>query len=148
MKKFCSIIFVILTFTCHVCSQAPGFEFTRTRLFSGFDGKMCKVLPCVATDWQGTILLTYTHLLLTGSDVFYGPYVTLSHDNGKTWSTPKQSITLSDTCDGHFRIVHNVVPRYSRKHSKWYALGGTFVYEDDKAPYKQMANGKPFRTPY
>ena len=56
-------------------AQTPEYSFTRQRLFPGFDGKMCKVIPEMATDGRGTVLLTWQKLLLTGSDVLFGLYL-------------------------------------------------------------------------
>ena len=44
-------------------------SYSRQRLFSGFDGKTCKIQPSIATDGSGTVLLSWQNLLLTGSDV-------------------------------------------------------------------------------
>ena len=55
-----------------VPDESDEVSFSRQRLFPGFDGKMCKVQPSIATDGTGTVLLTWQNLLLTGSDVFYG----------------------------------------------------------------------------
>ena len=58
---------------CMDLSAVPDeVSYSRQRLFSGFDGKTCKIQPSIATDGSGTVLLASQNLLLTGSDVFYG----------------------------------------------------------------------------
>lgn len=38
---------------------AADFTFTRQRLFPGFDGKYCKICPCVGTDGGTDVFLTW-----------------------------------------------------------------------------------------
>lgn len=129
-------------------AQAPGYDFTRKRLFPGFDGKTCKMSPNIATDWDGTILMNYGHLLLTGSDVFYGQDMFKSEDNGQTWKKLRKSKSLKQTWDGNLRITYNAVPHYSRYFKKWYAICNTTKYADDKVPFQNMVDGKPWSSPY
>ena len=82
-------------------------------LFPGFDGKFCKMQPTVATDWKGTALLTFQRLLLTGSDVFYGEFVSKSSDGGLTWSETRN---LTDGQSWH-QSACNV----------WYANGNVYL---------------------
>ena len=70
--------------------------FERKRLFSGYDGKTCKVVPCMDTD-GGQTLLSWRDLLLTGSDVFYGTYIARSVDGGRSFSAPERQTALADT---------------------------------------------------
>ena len=56
---------------CMDLTAAPDeVSYSRQRLFSGFDGKTCKIQPSIATDGSGMVLLSWQNLLLTGSDVF------------------------------------------------------------------------------
>ena len=69
MKLFISC--VLMVGLCALGAQ-DEVTYSRQRLFSGFDGKTCKIQPSIATDGKGTVLLSWQNLLLTGSDVFYG----------------------------------------------------------------------------
>ena len=128
-------------------AQAPGYSFTRQRLFSGFDGKMCKVLPEMATDGRGTVLLSWHKLLLTGCDVFFGLYMSKSTDGGVTWSEPKEQTALADTFENGFRVVRSACVRYGRVKNRWFALGHSSLYKDDKRPYQKRVNGRPYMAP-
>lgn len=148
MKKVLIVVELLFAVLCAAYGQAPGYDFTRSRLFSGFDGKKCKMSPGIATDWEGTILLSYKNLLLTGSDVFYDQFMYKSVDNGLTWKKQKSSKALKDIRDGDMRIGFSVCPHYSRFHSRWYAIGIETRYVDDKVPYLKVKDGKPYRHPY
>ena len=127
--------------------QNTTYTFTRQRLFPGFDGKLCKIQPSIATDGKGTALLGFQKLLLTGSDVFYGQFLSKSSDGGKTWSEPVEQTSLADTFEEGFRVAHYATVRYSRVHSKWFALGMAQLFQDDKVPYQKCVNGRPYGTP-
>ena len=144
---------VVLVMALAVCGEdrktpAPiPYDFTRQRLFPGFDGKTCKMVPEVATDGKGLVLLSWQKLLLTGSDVFYGQYLTRSTDGGKTWSEPEDQLALADTREGRFRVCHCASVRYSFRNRRWFALGLESLYADDKVPYQKYENGRPFQRP-
>lgn len=126
----------------------PFGKLNRSRLFPGFDGKYCKMSPNVATDWNGTAIMTYGMLLLSGSDVFYGTYITKSTDGGDSWSAPKKIDSLKDDYEDGVRITYDAGIRYARKSNRWYALGLSTTYRDDSLPLDIRHNGKPFRLPY
>lgn len=122
------------------------YDFTRQRLFPGFDGKMCKVQPSVATDGKGTVLLTWQNLLLTGSDVFYGESMCRSTDGGKTFSRPLDQKIFADTWEGKIRTAYYGNVLYSRRNGRWFGLGGAQSFENDKSP--MLSNkGKPVLVP-
>ena len=123
------------------------YTFTRQRLFPGFDGKYCKVQPTIATDGKGTALLAYQKLLLTGSDVFYGQYMSRSTDGGRTWSEPVALTALKDTREGAFRVTRYATVHYSAQNAKWFALGIAALYADDKHPFQKYVDGKPYVSP-
>ena len=120
-----------------------GFSLSRERLFPGFDGKFCKMQPTVATDWKGTALLTFQRLLLTGSDVFYGQFISKSSDGGRTWGEPKEIGIFKDTHEDGCRVARYANVRYARKSDRWYALGHAQLYADDKVPLHGRVNGRP-----
>lgn len=150
MKTFYVTMLAVLALV-NVWAGSPkidrAWDFTRQRLMSGFDGKRCKVQPCVTTDWKGNALLTYQTLLLTGADVFYGQHVCKSTDGGRTWSAPKEMALFKDEYTNGYRIVRYANPRYSAKNRKWYALGKSGMYKGDKEPVNGRVNGKPSGLP-
>ena len=149
MKNFSVFVSAVLLAFCQLSSaQVPGYEFTRARLFPGFDGKTCKISPNIATDWEGTVLMSYCNLLLTGSDVFYGQEMYRSEDNGLTWKKMRKSKSLKQTWDGDLRVTYGASPQYSCYYGKWYAICCDTKYVNDDVPFQKMVDGKPWRTPY
>lgn len=67
MKKEIISLLLSIALSFSAFGQTPDFGFSRSRLFSGFDGKLCKHTPSIATDWEGTMVMAYGNLLLTGS---------------------------------------------------------------------------------
>ena len=122
-------------------------NFTRQRIFPGFDGRLCKIQPSIATDGKGTALLGFQKLLMTGSDVFYGQFLSKSVDGGKTWSEPVEQTALADTVENGYRAARYATVRYSRAHGKWFALGMKQLYENDKVPFQKYIDGRPYGTP-
>lgn len=110
------------------------YTYSRRRLFSGYDGKFCKVAPHLAFDGEQTALLSYQMLLLTGSDVFYGQYVARSTDGGKTFSEPVLQEALKDRYENGVRYTASGFPCYNRHHKKWFGLGHRGSFADDKQP--------------
>ena len=131
--------------TCPAAAPAPSFS--RQRLFSGFDGRLCKVQPTIATDGKGTAILGFQKLLLTGSDVFYGQYLSRSVDGGRTWSEPVKQSVLEDTREGRFRVARYATVRYAFGAGRWYALGMAQLYENDKVPFQKYVDGRAYGTP-
>ena len=123
------------------------YDFTRQRLFPGFDGRFCKIQPTIATDGGGTALLAFQKLLLTGSDVFYGQFLTKSVDGGRTWSEPVEQRSIADTWENGFRVARYGTVRYNRAFGKWFALGMAQLYKDDKVPFLQYVDGRRYGTP-
>ena len=123
------------------------YGFTRQRLFPGFDGRLCKIQPSIATDGRGVALLTFQKLLLTGSDVFYGQFMSRSADGGKTWSEPVAQTALSDTLENGLRVARYGTVRYAAKAGKWFALGMAQLYKDDNGPFQEFVDGRPYVTP-
>jgi len=119
----------------------------RTALFPGFDGKLCKVQPTVTTDGKGTMFLTYQKLLLTGSDVFYGQFISRSDDMGKTWSEPRELTALKDTWERGYRVAHYATPLYLVQKHRWVALGTADLFKDDREPYQVYENGESYGWP-
>jgi len=125
----------------------PYPPFSRKRLFPGFDGKLCKVQPSIATDGKGLAILGYQKLLLTGSDVFFGQYLSKSTDGGETWSDPKLMEAFKDTHEDGLRVTRYATVYYSRVNRRWYGLGQACTYKGDSVPNADCSNGKPYSWP-
>ncbi len=118
-----------------IARNGKDFWFTRQRLFSGFDGKFCKVQPMIASDGTGNALISFQKLLLSGSDVFYGQYLSKSTDDGKHWSEPVMQMSMADTRDSlGRRVAHFATIYYSAKNNKWFAIGNDQIYANDAVP--------------
>lgn len=126
----------------------PGVSFTRQRLFPGFDGKLCKVQPSIATDGKGLAILAFQKLLLSGSDVFYGQFMSRSVDGGRTWSEPREMTSLKDgrTEDG-MRVARYATVYHAAKSNRWFGLGQACTYKNDKVPNNSYSPGKPYSWP-
>lgn len=114
-----------------------GLSCDRQRVFSGFDGKTCKVQPMIADDGRGTVLLSYQRLLLGGSDIFSGQFLSRSTDGGRTWSIPREQPAMADTRDAKGRrVAHYATVYYSQRNGRWFALGNDETYGDTSRPLR------------
>lgn len=120
------------------------YEFTRQKLMPGFDGKTCKVIPSISTDGK-TTLLTYSMNSLQGSDVTVDFFMAKSSDGGRSFSEPVAQSCLSDTYDNGLRRTYSASPYYNKSLKKWYGIGLSSVYANDKAPVSinSIATVKP-----
>ena len=123
------------------------YDFSRQRLFPGFDGKFCKVQPSVATDGKGTALIAFQRLLLSGMDVFYGQFMSRSADGGATWSEPVEMKVAKDVFEDGFRVTRYATVYYGGKSGRWFAVGSADLYADDRTPYLKCKNGRPYVRP-
>lgn len=121
--------------------------FSRQRIFPGFDGRLCKIQPSIATDGKGTAILGFQKLLLDGMDVFYGQFLSKSEDDGRTWSEPVMQKALADTRENGYRVARYATVRYASGKRKWYALGMAQLYENDRKPFQTYVDGRPYGTP-
>ena len=130
-----------------LAKSGRGIWFMRTTLFSGYDGKWCKVQPSVAFDGERTALLTYQMLNLGGSDVFSGQYLSKSTDGGETWSTPVKIPESADVYERGLRVARYVNVYYLAGGRRWTAMGSATMYGADDRPYQRYEDGKPYCYP-
>lgn len=114
--------------------RQAGIIFTRERLFSGYDGKTCKGTPKLAYDGEQTMYLGYNTMSRFGSDVFLHEYVAKSTDGGKTFGEPEINDVAKDIWEDGIRIHYSATLRYNKGHKKWFGIGRTTTYLDDKRP--------------
>jgi len=148
VKSVCAVVWTLaaLVSTPVSAASAPGFDFTRQRLFPGFDGKLCKMQPSVASDGKKA-LLAYQKLLLSGSDVFYGQYMSKSADGGKTWSEPQKIKLFEDTFEDGFRVARYATVAYSAKNRRWFGLGMSNLFKGDNEPFQQRVGDRAWADP-
>lgn len=116
-----------------------NYSFERRRLFPGFDGKTCKICPCIATDGEDTVMISYEMLLLSGCDVVYDQYIVKSTDGGKSFGEPILQSKISYTQIDNIRTVYSASVFYNKAHKKWFGLGRSTDYMDDNTAI--MVNG-------
>lgn len=115
-------------------------DFTRERIFPGFDKKTCKIDPKIITDGKDRAVLFYGMLLLSGSDVGTGSYAARSTDGGRTFGTPVKLEGLT-RYEGDIRVQTGpcVSGIYDEKSGKALLFGLESRFADDKNPI--MING-------
>ena len=143
MKKPLAVVIACMS----LVALPDQVSYSRQRLFSGFDGKTCKIQPSIATDGAGTVLLSWQNLLLTGSDVFYGESMAKSTDGGKTFGPGVDQKIFADTWEGKIRTTYYGTVNYSRKNRKWFGLGAAQRYVNDKVPMLKSVDGRPATFP-
>ena len=80
---------------CARLAAAPDeVSYSRQRLFSGFDGKTCKIQPSIATDGSSTVLLAWQNLLLTGLSCRIWMNCRFRHSTYFQWKSTESSISL------------------------------------------------------
>ncbi len=78
------------------------------------------------------MIATAQYLNVSGSDVFTGILMSLSYDNGKTWTEFEAQEGLKPIVDGEYSTVGcDATPLYHKKMGKTLLLGHTAEYEKD-----------------
>lgn len=113
-------------------AKAP-FTYERVKLMPGFDGRVCKIYPCL-TQTEKYTYMTYGTLLLSGSDVAEGSYLVRSVDGGKTFGEPEKLGGHGVIKDGIRTIFSCPTEYYSKYHKKWFVFGCNISYENDNHP--------------
>lgn len=82
---------------------------------------------------NGFGLLTTQPLRLSGSDVFYGMYISTTNDAGNTWSELRPSATLvrRDIGGGFQLALCDATPMLHKKTGKIILIGHCAIYKDD-----------------
>ncbi len=111
----------------------PHFTFERTKLIPGFDGKECKIYPRLVETEYG-MFLSYSMLLLSGSDVFNDTFFIKSVDGGKTFGEAEKLSRIETTSNGIRKIFTGNTEYYSNYHKKWFVFGNELSYENDEHP--------------
>lgn len=110
----------------------------------GYDKKKCLVHArcCSAPDFM---LATAQYLDVNGCDLFSGILMSISEDNGKTWSEFKEQNGLRPIVNGPYRTVGcDATPMYHKKTDRVLLLGHTAEYEADAL----CGNGRTRHTFY
>ena len=110
-----------------------SFTYTRTRLFSGYDGTTCKVCPAIMQDGGNNAYMTWGMLLLNSCDVCKKSFVSKSTDGGQTFGNPTPLAPI-ETMENGIRSSCGFTPYYNRYHKKWLGIGSRTYYENDKIP--------------
>ena len=78
MRTICGAILVAsaVALSAHGAVEKAQVNFTRQRIFPGFDGKLCKIQPSIATDGKGTALLGFQKLPTVKTPLSRLPYFT------------------------------------------------------------------------
>lgn len=95
----------------------------------GYDKEKCLVHArcCVA---PGFMLATAQYLAVSGCDLFSGIRLSLSFDDGRTWSDFKEQRGLMPIEDGNYLTVgSDATPMYHKKTGKILLLGHTVEYK-------------------
>lgn len=118
----------------------------RKRLFPGFDGKLCKVNPHMMTDGKRYVL-SWTMLVLAGSDVFYDDYVSYSNDCARTFSEPVKLPNRDIFNDGVRNHFTPSISYYSKYYNKWLKFYSCEQYANDMHR-KCFGREVTYSTPY
>lgn len=107
-----------------------------SKISTGFGGEYCYTHARAAFRPGGFGILTTQPLRLSGSDIFYGMYLSTTHDYGKTWSPLTPSKTVVRFPDGEYTVAMcDATPIWHEKTGKFLLLGhGAYYVGDEAAP--------------
>nr|MCR5264552.1 hypothetical protein [Clostridiales bacterium] len=111
-----------------------GYTMYRDILTEGFDGRMCRIDPKAFRTPDGRIHISYSMLLLSGSDVFRDRYVISSSDGGQSFSEPKLFNGRPETVENGVRRVYALNAYYHKATDSNFALGRMTAYADESSP--------------
>jgi len=122
------------------------FSYERNILLEGYDRKTCRIDGMAFKTTDGRMHITYRHLLLTGSDVFYGTSVISSDDGGVTFGPEQAMDPIPDTFENGIRTTYSLLPYFHEKTQKTYCIGRATRYADDKIPVLFQKDMMPAMT--
>ena len=111
-----------------------GYTMYRDILTEGFDGRICRIDPKAFRTPDGRIHISYSMLLLSGSDVFRDRYVISSSDGGQSFSEPKLFNGRPETVENGVRRVYALNAYYHKATDSNFALGRMTAYADESSP--------------
>ncbi len=106
-----------------------------TRIPTDFKGEKCFTHARCAIREDGYGIMTTQPLRLSGSDIFYGMYISETHDGGKSWSALRPSKTMvRRALGGGVEIAMcDVTPLYHKASGKFLGIGHYAMYVNDEA---------------
>ena len=109
-------------------------EIDLKKLSTNFDGTRSYIHTRGAIAPNGFGLFTTQPLRLSGSDVFYGMYMSFTYDGGETWSKlkPSKTIVRQDLGEGKELAFTDATPLYHKKTGKIILIGHSVLYLNDE----------------
>ncbi len=106
-----------------------------TRIPTDFKGERCFTHARCAIRPDGYGIMTTQPLRLSGSDIFYGMYISETRDGGKSWSSLRPSKTLLRRNIGEGREIAfcDATPIYHKASGRFLAVGHYAMYVNDEA---------------
>lgn len=108
-----------------------------TRISTDFKGERCFTHARSVIRPDGFGVMTTQPLRLSGSDIFYGMYISTTKDFGKTWSplVPSKTLTRQSMGNGLEMVLCDATPFYHKASGKILLLGHCALYlNDEMAP--------------
>lgn len=110
---------------------------------TNFQGDYCFVHTRGLVMPDGFGIMTAQPLRLSGSDIFYGMYLSKTADGGETWSAlePSKNLTRQDLGGGYQLAMSDATPMYHKKTGKILLMGhGVLYLNDELAPDPRRRN--------
>lgn len=110
----------------------------RVKISTDFHGETCFTHARGVILDSGFGIMTMQPLRLDGCDIFYGIYISLTNDGGKSWSKPRPSASLTrrDMGGGLEMAMCDATPIYHEPTGKILLIGQSATYlNDEHAPH-------------
>ncbi len=106
-----------------------------TRIPTDFKGERCFTHARCAVKEDGYGIMTTQPLRLSGSDIFYGMYISETHDGGKSWSPlrPSKTVVRRDLGEGRTIAFCDATPFFHKASGKFLIVGHYAMYVNDEA---------------
>ncbi len=117
-----------------------------SKIKTDFKGETCFTHARGVILENGFGVITTQPLRLSGSDIFYGMYISTTQDGGETWSElkPSKTITRKDIGDGVQVAMCDATPMYHKKTGKIILIGHYAAYINDE----MMPDPRPRHATY